>query len=104
MKKEKVQDTRMVSMGGLKMDSLKRAIKDAGEKGYKIEKVISAEDHDKAGNQFHEKLQSLLKEDVLVDHRLIAKDWINERKNSLSSSKMVKKKQTQKVKIEVGLN
>ncbi|WP_232725703.1 toprim domain-containing protein [Bacillus sp. FJAT-44742] len=95
MKKERVRDTRMVSMGGLKIESLKRAIKDAGEKGYKIEKVISAVDNDKAGNQFHEKLDSLLKEEVLVDHRPTAKDWNDERKNSLSSSKRTKQKNAQ---------
>ncbi|WP_332698459.1 toprim domain-containing protein [Halalkalibacter lacteus] len=97
VKKEQVQNTRLVSMSGLKMNTVYRAVKDLEEKGHSVKQIISCVDNDEAGREFHEKLRkSLKREDTLVDHRpKNTKDWNDECKDSLSSSRLSNQKQTQ---------
>lgn len=79
--KKNVQDTRMVSMGGVKIESVNRAVKDLRSQGHKVESIISAVDNDKAGEQFHQKLKDHFGENRVIDQRpKDVKDWNDVRK------------------------
>ncbi len=84
-------------MSGLKMNTVYRTVKDLEEIGHSVKQIISCVDNDEAGREFHEKLRkSLKREDTLVDHRpKNTKDWNDERKDSLSNSRLSNQKQTQ---------
>ncbi|PTL38125.1 toprim domain-containing protein [Alkalicoccus saliphilus] len=88
MQKEKVKDTRMVSMGGVKIESVNHAVKDLRSQGHKIESIVPAVDNDKAGEQFHQKLKDHHGENRVVDHRpKNVKDWNDVRKQQATSPK-----------------
>lgn len=101
IQKGQVKDTRMISMGGLKMESLVKSMKDVIEKGkeidsnFKFEKLISAVDNDEAGNLFHEKLEKIFKKEFIIDHRpKNSKDWNEElKKNQIALQKNTIKNQ-----------
>jgi len=76
VKKERLQNTRMISMSGLKIETVAAAMKDFKKDGHEIKKIISCVDNDKAGNEFHEKMENLFKKAILSDQRpKQAKDW-----------------------------
>lgn len=86
--KNNVQDTKLLSMGGLKIGSVNQAIKDAHSEGNKIDTIISAVDNDKAGKTFHEKLKEQFGEDRIDDQRpKEKKDWNDVRKLEVSFKK-----------------
>ncbi|MYL43956.1 toprim domain-containing protein [Virgibacillus salexigens] len=94
IRKREVQNTRLLSMSGLKMQALSRAVKELQQSGHTIDKIVSCVDRDKAGNEFHNKLSNLFKKDVLVDDRpKHAKDWNDELKNFITKSKSNYKQQ-----------
>lgn len=94
IKKEKVQDTKLVSMSGLKTRTLAKAMNDMKQEGHEIKKVISCVDNDKAGKEFHDKLARLFKKDVLVDGRpQHSKDWNDELKNAFNKNQKHTKEQ-----------
>ncbi|NJP38992.1 DUF3991 and toprim domain-containing protein [Alkalicoccus luteus] len=86
--KKKVQDTRMVSMGGVKIESVNRAVMDLRSQGHKVEAIVSAVDNDKAGNQFHQKLKDHYGEKRVIDDRpKDVKDWNDVRKQRTAAPK-----------------
>lgn len=95
IEKENVQNTRLLSMSGLKLQALVSSMRDLKDNGHNINKIISCVDNDKAGNEFHEKLRKVFNPTVLVDHRPTqTKDWNDELKHSFSSTRTTHKQQS----------
>ncbi|GEK59419.1 hypothetical protein CHL76_12065 [Marinococcus halophilus] len=83
-KKGDVQNTRLQSMSGLKIQAVKRGLQDLQADGHKVTQVISAVDNDAAGEHFHDKLNDYINPDAIVDHRPTnTKDWNEEREHGL---------------------
>lgn len=96
IKKGDVQNTKMVSMSGLKMHTLAKAMKDMKEEGHNIKQIISCVDNDDAGNDFHRKLERLFKKDVLIDNRpRDHKDWNDALRNTSAKQKKQAQQQAQ---------
>lgn len=95
IKKQQVQNTRLISMSGLKLETFAESLKEFKRDGLEINKIISSVDNDEAGKEFHDKLSRLFKKDVLVDDRpKHTKDWNEELKHSLSVTKSNQQKQS----------
>lgn len=79
IKKEKLQDVQLVSMGGLKQKPVTKAFVDLKNEGHEIKKFVSCVDNDEAGDEFEQKMQKtvgILKGVSLEKDRPIEeKDW-----------------------------
>ncbi|MFC7319844.1 toprim domain-containing protein [Halobacillus campisalis] len=64
IKKEKLQNTRLVSMTGLKRQTMIDEIKRMGRKGHKVKQITFCTDNDKAGREFANKYQRLMNKEV----------------------------------------
>jgi len=82
IKKGKMQNTRLVSMAGLKRQTMVDEIKRMGKEGYKVKRITFCTDNDKAGREFAEKYQQFFKKGVSTIELPTYKDWnIEKRKN-----------------------
>ncbi|WP_028784623.1 toprim domain-containing protein [Thalassobacillus devorans] len=78
IKKEKLQDTRLVSMSGLKRQTMIDEIKRMGKEGHKVKQITFCTDNDKAGREFANKYQGLMSKEVSRIDLPINKDWNRE--------------------------
>ncbi|MCP3028770.1 toprim domain-containing protein [Halobacillus sp. A5] len=81
IKKEKLQNTRLVSMSGLKRQTMIDEIKRMGKDGHKVKHITFCTDNDKAGREFANKYQRMMSEKVSKVTLPINKDWNDELKN-----------------------
>lgn len=65
IRREKLNNTRLISMNGLKHNTIAQTIKDATNEGLNINHVTLAVDNDKGGNEFINKVKPLFKEEAL---------------------------------------
>ncbi|MEC3885502.1 toprim domain-containing protein [Halobacillus sp. HZG1] len=82
IKKEKLQNTRLVSMSGLKRQTMIDEIKRMGKEGYKLKKITFCTDNDKAGREFAGKNHGLFTKYLSSTDLSRLKDWNDELKIS----------------------
>ncbi|MBN8234917.1 toprim domain-containing protein [Halobacillus kuroshimensis] len=75
IKKERLQNTRLVSMSGLKRQTMIDEIKRMGKEGHKVNQITFCTDNDKAGREFAEKYKSLLPNRLTRINTPSTKDW-----------------------------
>ncbi|MYL37373.1 toprim domain-containing protein [Halobacillus litoralis] len=75
IKKEKLKDTRLISMSGLKRQTMVDEIKRMGKEGHKVNQIIFCTDNDKSGRDFAEKYHKLLTKRLSCINITEAKDW-----------------------------
>ena len=75
IKKEKLQNTRLVSMSGLKRQTMIDEIKRMGKEGHKVNQITFCTDNDKAGREFAKKYQRLMSKEVSKIDLPTNKDW-----------------------------
>ncbi|WP_079529949.1 toprim domain-containing protein [Halobacillus hunanensis] len=78
IKKGKLQDTRLVSMSGLKRQTMIDEIKRMGKEGFKVNHITFCTDNDKAGREFAKKYQRLMSKEVTKIDLPTNKDWNRE--------------------------
>ncbi|CDQ20898.1 toprim domain-containing protein [Halobacillus karajensis] len=78
IKKEKLQNTRLVSMSGLKRQTMIDEIKRMGKEGHKVKQITFCTDNDKAGREFAEKYHKLLTNRLSFIDITESKDWNEE--------------------------
>ncbi|MCP3032619.1 DUF3991 and toprim domain-containing protein [Halobacillus sp. A1] len=81
IKKGKLQNTRLVSMSGLKRQTMIDEIKRMGKEGHKVNQITFCTDNDKAGREFANKYNRLMSEELSKVDLPINKDWNIEIKN-----------------------
>lgn len=96
VKKEQVQNTKMVSMSGLKTKAASKAMADIKEDtGKSPDQIMICVDNDKAGNEFHDKLNKIFKTSVVKDERPEkGKDWNDQLKLETDQHKSKQSSQT----------
>ncbi|MGI8314929.1 toprim domain-containing protein [Halobacillus mangrovi] len=77
-KKGKLQDTRLVSMSGLKRQTVVDEIKRMGKEGHQVKEITFCTDNDKAGREFANKFQRLISKEVSKIELPTNKDWNRE--------------------------
>ncbi|ELK46166.1 toprim domain-containing protein [Halobacillus sp. BAB-2008] len=75
IKKEKLQNTRLVSMSGLKRQTMIDEIKRMGKEGHKVNQITFCTDNDKAGREFANKYHGLMSKEVSKIDLPTNKDW-----------------------------
>ncbi|WP_431800056.1 toprim domain-containing protein [Halobacillus andaensis] len=75
IKKEKLQNTRLVSMSGLKRQTMIDEIKRMGKEGHKVQQIIFCTDNDKAGREFANRYQRLMTNNLSTCDLSKTKDW-----------------------------
>ncbi|QAS52325.1 toprim domain-containing protein [Halobacillus litoralis] len=75
IKKGKLQDTRLVSMSGLKRQTMIDEIKRMGQEGHKVNHITFCTDNDRAGRGFAEKYVQLMSKGVSKIDLPTKKDW-----------------------------
>ncbi|SFK48877.1 Protein of unknown function [Halobacillus dabanensis] len=90
IKREKLQNTRLVSMSGLKRQTMINEIKRMGKEGHKVNHITFCTDNDKAGTEFANKYQNLLANSLSHIDISKKKDWNEDLKNRLEQFKHVK--------------
>ena len=83
IKKEKLQNTRLVSMSGLKRQTMIDEIKRMGKEGHKVNHITFCTDNDKAGREFANKYRFLLNRQICNIDIPQSKDW-NQKLKSVS--------------------
>ena len=78
IKKEKLQNTRLVSMSGLKRQTMIDEIKRMGKEGHKVKQITFCTDNDKAGREFAEKYNQLFQKGMSNIVQPYEKDWNDE--------------------------
>ncbi|WP_231572576.1 toprim domain-containing protein [Halobacillus sp. BBL2006] len=78
IKREKLQNTRLVSMSGLKRQTMIDEIKRMGKEGHKVKQITFCTDNDKAGREFANKYHRLMVTSVPSIDLPIKKDWSEE--------------------------
>lgn len=75
IKKEKLQYTRLVSMSGLKRQTMIDEIKRMGKEGHEVNHITFCTDNDRAGKEFAEKYNKLITKSLCSIDQPIEKDW-----------------------------
>ncbi|WP_153464188.1 toprim domain-containing protein [Sediminibacillus terrae] len=75
IKKEKLQNTRLVSMSGLKRQTMIGEIKRMGKEGHKVKQITFCTDNDKAGREFANRYHQLMTDTIAKIDFPINKDW-----------------------------
>ncbi|WP_406945432.1 toprim domain-containing protein [Halobacillus sp. SY10] len=88
IKKEKLQNTRLVSMSGLKRQTMIDEIKRMGKEGHQVNQITFCTDNDKAGREFAYKYQYLMTKDLSNIMFPKKTDWNDELKK-IQSGKYV---------------
>ncbi|MEZ2458884.1 toprim domain-containing protein [Salinicoccus roseus] len=81
IKKEKLQNTRLVSMSGLKRQTMIGEIKRMGKEGHKVNQITFCTDNDKAGREFANKYSAMIAKRLNKINISTAKDWNEELKS-----------------------
>ncbi|GGC97654.1 hypothetical protein GCM10007216_30550 [Thalassobacillus devorans] len=81
IKKEKLQNTRLVSMSGLKRQTMIDEIKRLGKEGHKVRQITFCTDNDKAGREFANRYQRLMTNNLSTCDLSKTKDWNNDLKS-----------------------
>ncbi|MFC7322392.1 toprim domain-containing protein [Halobacillus campisalis] len=86
IKKEKLQNTRLVSMSGLKRQTMIDEIKRMGKEGHKVKQITFCTDNDKAGREFVNKYSKLMPKGFTTTELTEKKDWNRELKTIVSNN------------------
>ncbi|BCC15071.1 hypothetical protein BC30048_p2084 (plasmid) [Bacillus cereus] len=83
IKQNQIKDARLVSMHGLKAQTVIESIMDASKEGLKIKEIIMAVDNDKAGREFLDTMKNIVdcKNELPPTLEL---DWNDERKKQVN--------------------
>ncbi|WP_258871617.1 toprim domain-containing protein [Halobacillus trueperi] len=92
IKKGKLQDTRLVSMSGLKRQTMVDEIKRMGKEGLKVNQITFCTDNDNAGREFAHKYNKLFVKVKSSVYLPMQKDW-NEELNMNTKNKSVSRKE-----------
>jgi|SRR5699024_8723245 len=94
IKKNALKDTRLVSMNGLKKQTVATAMGQFAKDGHQIRQVLSCVDNDKAGDEFQEELNKIpiINNYMKEDRPRYCKDW-NDQLNLNLRKKQTKQKQ-----------
>ncbi|MFG6117218.1 toprim domain-containing protein [Halobacillus sp. MO56] len=85
IKKEKLQNSRLVSMSGLKRQTMIDEIKRMGKEGHKVKQITFCTDNDKAGREFAIKYNRLMTGGLTTIHLPKGKDWNEHLKLNIAS-------------------
>ncbi len=92
IKKEKLQNTPLVSMSGLKRQTMIDEIKRMGKEGHKVNHITFCTDNDKAGREFAYRYYGLFPKEMINLEIPYNKDWNNDlRENSYSNKGAINK-------------
>ncbi|UOQ95070.1 DUF3991 and toprim domain-containing protein [Halobacillus shinanisalinarum] len=88
IKKEKLQNTRLVSMSGLKRQTMIDEMKRMGKENHTIRHITFCTDNDRAGREFANKYHRLMNKNISAIDLSKQKDWNEELKKNYEEKKI----------------
>ncbi|UOR12029.1 toprim domain-containing protein [Halobacillus amylolyticus] len=102
IKQARLQNTRLVSMSGLKRQTMIDEIKRLGKEGHTVRHVTFCTDNDKAGYNFAKKYQRVMTENLCSTSLPTSKDWNDELKKRDKLGNAAKESRKDQLGIERG--